>query len=390
MTTTAKPAMRPARPEFSSGPCAKRPGWKPENLSNAVLGRSHRSKLGKARLKEAIDRTREVLAVPADYLIGIVPGSDTGAVEMAMWSMLGARPVQLLAFESFGKDWVTDVTKQLKLPDVETLSAAYGELPDLSKVDPKKDLVFTWNGTTSGVRVPHADFISADREGVTICDATSAAFAQNLDFAKLDVVTFSWQKAMGGEGAHGVLILSPRAVARLESYSPPWPMPKLFRMTKGGKVSLDIFEGATINTPSMLCVEDYLDALKWASAIGGLAELQRRAGANLAVLEAWVDKTPWVEFLPSSKAIRSNTSVCLKVVDPRVTGLSDDGQAEFAKKLASLLEKEGAALDVGGYRDAPPGLRIWCGATVEATDLDALTPWLDWAFDQTVSDLAPA
>ncbi len=390
MTTAAKPAMRPARPEFSSGPCAKRPGWKPENLSNAVLGRSHRSKLGKARLKEAIDRTREVLQVPADYLIGIVPGSDTGAVEMAMWSMLGPRPVQLLAFESFGKDWVTDVTKQLKLADVETLSAAYGELPDLTKVDPKKDLVFTWNGTTSGVRVSNADFISADREGVTICDATSAAFAQDLDFAKLDVVTFSWQKAMGGEGAHGVLILSPRAVARLESYSPPWPMPKLFRMTKGGKVSLDIFEGATINTPSMLCVEDYIDALKWASAIGGLAELQRRAGANLAVLEAWVDKTPWVEFLPSSKAIRSNTSVCLKVVDPRVTGLSDDGQAEFAKKLASLLEKEGAALDVGGYRDAPPGLRIWCGATVEATDLDALTPWLDWAFDQTVSDLAPA
>ncbi|MEI7932569.1 MAG: phosphoserine transaminase, partial [Alphaproteobacteria bacterium] len=325
MTTSAKPAMRPARPEFSSGPCAKRPGWKPENLSNAVLGRSHRSKLGKARLKEAIDRTREVLQVPADYLIGIVPGSDTGAVEMAMWSMLGVRPVQLLAFESFGKDWVTDVTKQLKLPDVETLSAAYGELPDLSRVDPKKDLVFTWNGTTSGVRVPNADFISADREGVTICDATSAAFAQELDFAKLDVVTFSWQKAMGGEGAHGVLILSPRAVARLESYSPAWPMPKLFRMTKGGKVSLDIFEGATINTPSMLCVEDYIDALKWASAIGGLAELQRRAGANLAVLEAWVDKTPWVEFLPSSKAIRSNTSVCLKVVDARVTGLSEDG-----------------------------------------------------------------
>jgi phosphoserine aminotransferase len=390
MTTTAKPAMRPARPEFSSGPCAKRPGWKPENLNGAVLGRSHRSKLGKARLKEAIDRTREVLQVPADYLIGIVPGSDTGAVEMAMWSMLGARPVQLLAFESFGKDWVTDVTKQLKLPDVEVLNAAYGELPDLSKVDPKKDLVFTWNGTTSGVRIPNGDFISDAREGVTICDATSAAFAQDLPFAKLDVVTFSWQKAMGGEGAHGVLILSPRAVARLESYSPAWPMPKLFRMTKGGKVSLDIFEGATINTPSMLCVEDYLDALKWGQAIGGLTELQRRANANLAVLEAWVEKTPWVEFLPSSKAIRSNTSVCLKVVDPRVTGLSDDGQADFAKKLASLLEKEGAALDVGAYRDAPPGLRIWCGATVDHTDLDALTPWLDWAFDQTAAELSPA
>jgi phosphoserine aminotransferase len=390
MTTTAKPAMRPARPEFSSGPCAKRPGWNPQNLSNAVLGRSHRSKLGKARLKEAIDRTREVLDVPADYLIGIVPGSDTGAVEMAMWSMLGARPVQLLAFESFGKDWVTDVTKQLKLPDVEVLSAPYGELPDLAKVDPAKDLVFTWNGTTSGVRVPNADFISADREGVVICDATSAAFAQDLDFAKLDVITFSWQKAMGGEGAHGVLILSPRAVARLESYSPAWPLPKLFRMTKGGKVSLDIFEGATINTPSMLCVEDYLDALKWASSIGGLPEMKRRANANLGVLEAWVEKTPWIEFLPATKDVRSNTSVCLKVVDARVTALSDDGQADFAKKLAGLLEKEGAALDVGGYRDAPPGLRIWCGATVETSDVDALTPWLDWAFEQTVADLQPA
>ena len=390
MTTATKPAMRPARPEFSSGPCAKRPGWNPQNLTNAVLGRSHRSKLGKARLKEAIDRTREVLDVPADYLIGIVPGSDTGAVEMAMWSMLGQRPVQLLAFESFGKDWVTDVTKQLKLPDVEVLSAAYGELPDLAKVDPAKDLVFTWNGTTSGVRVPNADFISADREGVVICDATSAAFAQDLDFAKLDVVTFAWQKAMGGEGAHGVLILSPRAVARLESYVPAWPMPKLFRMTKAGKVSLDIFEGATINTPSMLCVEDYLDALKWASSIGGLPEMKRRANANLGVLEAWVEKTPWIEFLPATKETRSNTSVCLKVVDARVTALSDDGQADFAKKLASLLEKEGAALDVGGYRDAPPGLRIWCGATVESSDVDALTPWLDWAFEQTVAELQAA
>jgi phosphoserine aminotransferase len=390
MTTAPKPAMKPARPEFSSGPCAKRPGWTPENLSNAVLGRSHRSKLGKARLKEAIDRTRDVLQVPTDYLIGIVAGSDTGAVEMAMWSMLGPRPVQLLAFESFGKDWVTDVTKQLKLPDVEALTAAYGELPDLTKVDPKKDLVFTWNGTTSGVRVPNADFISADREGITICDATSAAFAQALDFAKLDVVTFSWQKALGGEGAHGILILSPRAVARLESYTPAWPMPKLFRLTKAGKVSLDIFEGATINTPSMLCVEDAIDAMKWAASIGGLEAMKARADANLGVLEAWVAKTPWVEFLPSSKAIRSNTSVCLKVVDARVTALTDDGQADFAKKFASLLEKEGAALDVGGYRDAPPGLRIWCGATVDTADVDALTPWLDWAFEQTVSELTPA
>ncbi|HEY8573788.1 phosphoserine transaminase [Phenylobacterium sp.] len=389
MTTPPKPAMRPARPEFSSGPCAKRPGWTPENLSNAVLGRSHRSKLGKARLKEAIDRTREVLEVPDDFLIGIVPGSDTGAVEMAMWSMLGPKPVQLLAFESFGKDWVTDVTKQLKL-EAEVLGADYGELPDLTKVRKDADLVFTWNGTTSGVRVPNADFIAADREGITICDATSAAFAQTLDWAKLDVVTFSWQKALGGEGAHGVLILGPRAVARLESYTPAWPMPKLFRMTKGGKVSLDIFEGATINTPSMLCVEDYIDALKWAASIGGVAEMKRRADANLAVLEAWTQRAPWAAFLAEDPAIRSNTSVCLNVIDSRVTSLAEDAQADFAKKLASVLEKEGVALDVGGYRDAPPGLRIWCGATVDTADLDALTPWLDWAFATVASELQAA
>ena len=389
MNTTPKPAMRPARPEFSSGPCAKRPGWNPENLSNAVLGRSHRSKIGKARLKEAIDRTREVLGVPDDYLVGIVPGSDTGAVEMALWSMLGPRLVQLLAFESFGKDWVTDVTKQLKI-EAEVLDAPYGQLPDLSKVRKDADLVFTWNGTTSGVRVPNADFIAADREGITICDATSAAFAQDLDWPKLDVVTFSWQKALGGEAAHGVLILSPRAVARLESYSPPWPMPKLFRMTKGGKVTLDLFEGATINTPSMLAVEDAVDALKWAAAIGGFTGMKRRADANLAVLDAWVAKTDWVAFLAETADIRSNTSVCLKVVDPRVTGLSADAQADFAKKLAAVLEKEGVALDVGGYRDAPPGLRIWCGATVETSDLDALTPWLDWAFASVVAALQAA
>jgi phosphoserine aminotransferase len=389
MTTLAKPAMRPARPEFSSGPCAKRPGWNPENLRNAVLGRSHRSKLGKARLKEAIDRTREVLEVPDDYLIGIVPGSDTGAVEMAMWSMLGPRPVQLLAFESFGKDWVTDVTKQLKI-EAEVLDAPYGKLPDLGKVRKDADLVFTWNGTTSGVRVPNADFIAADREGVVICDATSAAFAQALDWAKLDVVTFSWQKALGGEAAHGVLILSPRAVERLESYTPAWPMPKLFRMTKGGKVTLDLFEGATINTPSMLAVEDAVDALKWAASIGGLAEMQRRADANLGVLEAWAQKTSWVAFLAEDPGIRSNTSVCLKVIDPAVTSLSEDAQADFAKKLAGLLEKEGVALDVGGYRDAPPGLRIWCGATVDTDDLDALTPWLDWAYATVVAELAAA
>ena len=389
MTTPAKPAMRPARPEFSSGPCAKRPGWTPQNLQNAVLGRSHRSKLGKARLKEAIDRTRQVLEVPDDFLIGIVPGSDTGAVEMAMWSMLGPKPVQLLAFESFGKDWVTDVTKQLKL-EAQVLDAPYGELPDLSKVRPDADLVFTWNGTTSGVRVPNGDFISADREGITICDATSAAFAQDLAWDKLDVVTFSWQKALGGEAAHGVLILSPRAVARLESHTPAWPMPKLFRMTKGGKVTLDLFEGATINTPSMLAVEDAVDALKWAASIGGLSEMKRRADANLGVLEAWAQKTGWVSFLAADPAIRSNTSVCLKVIDPAITNLSEDAQADFAKKLAAVLEKEGVALDVGGYRDAPPGLRIWCGATVETSDLDALTPWLDWAFATVSAELQAA
>ncbi|WP_430423070.1 phosphoserine transaminase [Phenylobacterium sp.] len=389
MNTPPKPAMRPARPEFSSGPCAKRPGWTPENLSNAVLGRSHRSKLGKARLKDAIDRTRAVLQVPDDFHVGIVAGSDTGAVEMALWSMLGPKPVQLLAFESFGKDWVTDVTKQLKI-DAEVLSAPYGQLPDLTKVRKDADLVFTWNGTTSGVRVPNADFIAADREGITICDATSAAFAQQLDWAKLDVVTFSWQKALGGEGAHGVLILGPRAVARLESHTPAWPMPKLFRMTKNGKVDLEIFAGATINTPSMLCVEDAIDALRWADTIGGLPEMQRRADANLAVLADWVAKTPWVDFLAQDPATRSNTSVCLKVVDAQVAALPDDAQADFAKKLAALLEKEGVALDIGGYRDAPPGLRIWCGATVETSDVDALTPWLDWAFASVLADLQAA
>jgi phosphoserine aminotransferase len=389
MNTPAKPAMRPARPEFSSGPCAKRPGWAAENLRTAILGRSHRSKPGKARLQAAIDRTREVLEVPADYLIGIVPGSDTGALEMALWSLLGPRPVQLLAFESFGKDWVTDVVKELKLP-AEVLSAPYGALPDLAKVSPEADLVFTWNGTTSGVRVPGADFIAADRAGLAICDATSACFAQELDWPKLDVVTFSWQKALGGEAAHGVLILSPRAVQRLESHTPAWPMPKLFRLTKGGKLNREIFEGATVNTPSMLCVEDYLDTLKWAASIGGLAELRRRADENLGVLAAWVERTPWAAFLAADPATRSNTSVCLSIVDPAVTALSADGQADFAKKLAAVLEKEGAALDIGGYRDAPPGLRIWCGATVEADDLQALTPWLDWAFATVSAELIPA
>ena len=389
MNTLAKPAMRPARAEFSSGPCAKRPGWNPEALRTAVLGRSHRSKLGKARLQAAIDQTRSVLQVPADYLIGIVPASDTGAVEMALWSILGPRPVQLLAFESFGKDWVTDVVKELKI-DAEVLSAPYGALPDLTKVRPDADVVFTWNGTTSGVKVPNGDFIAADRQGVTICDATSACFAQELDWPKLDVVTFSWQKALGGEAAHGMLILSPRAVERIESYTPPWPMPKIFRLKKGAKLNTEIFEAATINTPSMLCVEDYLDTLKWAASIGGLAELKRRADANLQVLADWVDKSPWVGFLAEDAASRSNTSVCLKVVDPRVTALPAETQADVAKKLAALLEKEGVALDIGGYRDAPPGLRIWCGATVETDDLIALTPWLDWAFAEVLSELLPA
>ncbi len=387
--SATRPAMKPARPEFSSGPCAKHPGWKPENLSNAVLGRSHRSKPGKARLQDAIARTRAVLEVPSDYLIGIVPGSDTGAVEMAMWSMLGARPVQLLAFESFGKDWGVDAVKQLKLKDCDVLDAPYGQLPDLTKVRGDADLVFTWNGTTSGVRVPNGDFIAPDREGITICDATSACFAQTLDWDKLDVVTFSWQKVLGGEAAHGVLILSPRAVARLESYTPPWPMPKLFRMTKGGKLNAEIFEGATINTPSMLAVEDYIDALKWAASIGGLPALQGRADANLSAVTAWVKKTPWVDFLAEDPKTRSNTSVCLKVVDPKIVALPADAQADFAKKLASLLEKEGVALDIGGYRDAPPGLRIWCGSTVEASDVEALTPWLDWAFAEVAATLIP-
>ncbi len=388
-TPPAKPAMRPARPEFSSGPCAKRPGWTPENLRSAVLGRSHRSKIGKARLQEAIALTRTVLEVPDSHLIGIVPGSDTGAVEMAMWSMLGCRPVQLLAFESFGKDWATDAVKQLKL-DAEVLDAPYGELPDLSKVRADADLVFTWNGTTSGVRVPNADFIAANRGGITICDATSACFAQALDWSKLDVVTFSWQKALGGEAAHGVLILGPRAVERLEGFTPDRALPKLFRMTKGGKLNAEIFEGATINTPSMLCVEDCIDALKWGQSIGGLQEMQRRADRNLDVLARWVGKAGWVAFLAVDSAIRSNTSVCLKVVDPKITAMPEKAQAEFAKTLASLLEKEGVALDVGGYRDAPPGLRIWCGATVDHTDLEALTPWLDWAFAAVSAELAAA
>ncbi|ACI94262.1 phosphoserine aminotransferase [Afipia carboxidovorans OM5] len=388
--TVAKPALRPNVPHFSSGPCAKRPGWTPENLKDASLGRSHRAKVGKAKLKLAIDLTREVLEVPADYRIGIVPASDTGAVEMALWSLLGPRPVTMIAWESFGEGWITDVVKQLKLKDVTKLTAGYGEIPDLAKADKNSDIVFTWNGTTSGVRVPNADWIAADREGLAICDATSAAFAQKLDWSKLDVVTFSWQKALGGEGAHGMLILSPRAVARLESYTPPWPMPKIFRMTKGGKLNEGIFVGETINTPSMLCVEDYLDALNWAKSVGGLKGMTARADANTKVLSDWVAKTPWVDFLAADPAIRSNTSVCLKVVDPAITALPADAQADFAKKLVAAVEKEGAGYDLGAYRDAPPGLRIWCGATVEAADVAALTQWLDWAFAETKATLAKA
>jgi phosphoserine aminotransferase len=388
--TEAKPALRPNVPHFSSGPCAKRPGWTPENLKDAALGRSHRAKIGKAKLKLAIDLTREVLEIPADYRIGIVPASDTGAVEMALWSLLGARPVTMIAWESFGEGWVTDVVKQLKLKDVTKLTAGYGEIPDLTKTDKNSDIVFTWNGTTSGVRVPNADWIAADREGLTICDATSAAFAQPLDWAKLDVTTFSWQKALGSEGAHGMLILSPRAVARLESYTPAWPLPKIFRMTKGGKLIEGIFVGETINTPSMLALEDYLDALNWAKSLGGLKALMARADANTKVLTDWQAKTPWVDFLAADKSIRSNTSVCLKVVDPAITSLAADAQAAFAKALVALVEKEGAGYDLGHYRDAPPGLRIWCGATVETADVAALTHWLDWAFAQTKASLAKA
>jgi phosphoserine aminotransferase len=387
---SGKPISRPTIPHFSSGPCAKRPGWSLSGLTDAVLGRSHRSKVGKAKLKLAIDLTREVLQVPAEYRIGIVPGSDTGAVEMALWSLLGALPVTMLAWESFGEGWIGDVAKELKLKNVTVLKAAYGDLPDLSKVDPGADVVFTWNGTTSGVRVPGCDWIAADRRGLSICDATSACFAQVLDWPKLDVVTFSWQKALGGEAAHGMLILSPRAVQRLESYTPPWPLPKVFRLTKGGKLNQGIFEGETINTPSMLCVEDYLDALKWAKSIGGLSALISRADANARVIADWVSRTPWIEFLAQRPAIRSNTSVCLKVVDPVVSKLPVDGQAAFVKSVAAALEKEGIAYDIEAYRDAPPGLRIWCGSTVEQADVEALTPWLEWAFAKSKEALAKA
>ncbi|HZG09639.1 MAG TPA: phosphoserine transaminase [Allosphingosinicella sp.] len=377
--TFAKPGTRPARPYFSSGPCAKPPGWDPEHLALGSLGRSHRSKLGKARIVHAMDLTRKILRLPADYRIGIVPASDTGAVEMALWSLLGPRPVTMLAWESFGEGWVTDVVKQLKL-DAKVVTAPYGELPDLSAVDPATDIVFTWNGTTSGVRVPNGDWIAGNRQGLTIADATSAAFAQEIDWQKLDVATFSWQKVLGGEGAHGVLILGPRAVERLEGHTPLWPLPKIFRMTSGGKLNEGIFKGDTINTPSMLAVEDYIFALEWAQGLGGLHALIARADANAAAVDAWVGRTPWIEHLARDPAARSNTSVCLRFAEAALPGFDGEAQAALVKRMAALLEAEAAAYDIASYRDAPPGLRLWCGATVETDDLDALFPWLDWAF----------
>ncbi|MAK57919.1 MAG: phosphoserine transaminase [Rhizobiales bacterium] len=387
MTILTKPEMSPANPNFSSGPCAKRPGYDLTLLNNAVLGRSHRSKPGKSRLLEAITRTRDVLNVPEGWHIGIVPASDTGAYEMAMWSLLGERGLDILGWESFGKGWITDAVKQLKLDDIRVMEAAYGDLPDLSEVDFSRDVAFTWNGTTSGVKVPNGDWIADDRTGLTLCDATSAAFAMDLPWEKLDVTTFSWQKVMGSEAAHGMLILSPHAVDRLESYTPPWPLPKIFRLTKSGKLIEGIFKGETINTPSMLAVEDYVDALKWAEDIGGLPTLLQRSEDNLAVLSDWVALTDWVDFLCAEEAYRSNTSICLKIVDSDVIAMDEDAQAAFAKRIAALLDAEGAAYDIGAYRDAPPGLRIWGGATVETADLEILTQWLDWAFANAKEEL---
>lgn len=377
-----KPNLRPHNPCFSSGPTAKRPGWTPAALDGALVGRSHRSKAGRARIQEVIDRSRLLLGVPADYYLGIVPASDTGAMEMSLWSLLGARGVDVLAWESFGQAWVTDVTKQLKLADARVIAADYGHLADLSAVDWGRDVVFTWNGTTSGVRVPNADWIADDRAGLAICDATSAVFAMDVPIAKLDVVTYSWQKVLGGEAQHGVLILSPRAVERLETYQPPWPLPKIFRLTKNGKFMESVFQADTINTPSMLVVEDALDGLKWAEQLGGLPELIRRSEDNLAAVAAWVEKTPWIEFLAEDPATRSCTSICMKIVDPWFTRLDGDERTKAAKKIASLIEAEGVAYDIGMYREAPPGIRLWGGATVERADLEALFPWLDWAWEQ--------
>jgi phosphoserine aminotransferase len=390
MPTNIRPGLRPARAFFSSGPCAKRPGWSPAALDKAFTGRSHRAKAGKAKLELAIEKTKSILGIPSDYLCAIVPGSDTGAFEMAMWTMLGARGVEALAWESFGKGWVTDAVKQLKLHDVRVTEADYGRLPDLSRVDFSRDVLFTANGTTSGVRISNYDWIPADRAGLTFVDATSAVFAQQVDWGKVDVLTFSWQKVLGGEAAHGMIVLSPRAVARLESYTPKWPLPKVFRLTKGGKLEKSIFRGETINTPSMLCVEDYLDALAWAESEGGLAGLLARSDRNAKVLHDWVERTGWIANLAEVPATRSNTSVCLRIVDAAITSLSPDGQAAFAKSIASLLEAEGVAFDIGSYRDAPPGLRIWTGSTIDAADLEALTRWLDWAFAEQLAALPQA
>lgn len=382
-----QPNTRPQNPHFSSGPCNKRPGWTLSALNDAPVGRSHRAKIGKAKLEEAINLSRKILGLPDDYLLGIVPGSDTGAFEMAMWTMLGERGIDVLSWESFGEGWAGDIKSQLKLTDVRYFNSPYGEIPDLKQVDTDRDVIFTWNGTTSGVKVPNGDWIKADREGLTFCDATSAVFAMDLPWQKLDVVTYSWQKVLGGEGAHGVLILSPRAVKRLETYVPQRPLPKVFRLASKGKLIDGIFKGETINTPSMLCVEDAIDSLKWAESIGGLKQLVARSNANLAAIEKWADKTAWVDYLAADKTIRSNTSVCLKIVDPAYLALSADEQEKAAKKIVSTLENEAVAYDIGSYRDAPAGLRIWCGATVETSDIEALLPWLDWAFS---SVLAPA
>ncbi len=377
---TAKPDIRPANPCFSSGPCAKRPGWSEASLADALAGRSHRSSPGKAKLKAVIDQSREMLGIPEEYRLGIVPASDTGAVEMALWSLLGPRGVDLFTWESFGAGWVNDALKQLKLEDTRVFEAGYGELPDLSQWDPLRDAVFTWNGTTSGVRVPNGDWIPDDREGLAICDATSAVFAMDLPWRKLDVVTWSWQKVMGGEAAHGMIALSPRAVDRLLDYSPPWPIPKIFRLVSGGKLIEGIFRGETINTPSMVCVEDALDGLAWGAEVGGLQGLITRSESNLAAIAGWVENSNWACFLAGDHAVRSSTSVCLKIVDPWFLGLDADAQASVPKKIDTLLEAENAAYDINGYRDAPPGLRIWAGATVETSDLEALFPWLDWAY----------
>ena len=385
-----EPTTRPKQPCFSSGPCAKRPGWTPSVLTDAAVGRSHRAKVGKAKLAEVIDRSRVLLGIPDDYRVGIVPASDTGAFEMAMWTLLGARGVDALAWESFGAGWVTDVAKQLKPIDLRVLEAPYGALPDLGQVDGDRDVVFVWNGTTSGVRVPNGDWISDDRAGLTLCDATSAVFAMDLPWSKLDAVTWSWQKALGGEAAHGMLALSPRAVERLESYSPPWPLPKIFRLSKGGKLIEGIFRGETINTPSLLATEDAIDSLRWAEQIGGRPALIGRCSANLAAIADWVGRTPWIDFLAEKLETRSPTSICLKIVDDWFKALDGEAQAAVPKRIAAILESRGVAYDINGYRDAPPGLRIWGGATVELSDIEALLPWLDWAYAEVRSELAQA